>query len=88
MERYEPYYADDTQGVHFEVSVDGAYVQAHVSKHVMTARYRLPAGFRGWVDAYRAHKEEINACVLRTAKAYGRTIVILQLKDLERWSLK
>ena len=86
MERYEPYYADDTQGVHFEVGVDGTYVQAHVSKQVMTLRYGLPVGFREWVDAYRAHKEEINACVVRTAKSYGRTIVILQLKDLERWS--
>jgi hypothetical protein len=80
--RYPPYYADDTDGVHFEVESDGTYVQAHLGRTVMIVHYQLKPEFRDWVSVYHAHKEELDACVSRRVRKEGRDTVILLLNDL------
>lgn len=83
MKRYAPYYADDTDGVHFEVKFEGSYIQAHLSRSVMAVHYRLDPNFRDWVAVYLAHKDELDGCVVRRILRGGRDTIILRLSDLE-----
>lgn len=82
MKRYPPYYAEDTDGVHFEVQFEGTYVQGHLSRTMMAVHFRLDPNFRDWAAVYLAHKDEVDACVLRRILKDGRDTVILRLRDL------
>lgn len=82
MERYEPYYADDTDGVHFQVCVDGCYVQAHVGRTVLARRYGVVIDTPGCVAAYLAHKTELDEAVVRRVRLEGPETVVLQLAEL------
>lgn len=86
MKRYPPYYAEDTDGVHFEVEFDRSYVQAHLGRAVMIVHYRLDPDFRDWVACYLTHKDEVDACVLQRILKDGRDTVILRLSDLRHES--
>lgn len=81
MNRIEPYYADDTNGVIFEVCVDGVLVQAHVGLQLLSARYGAPALHEDWADVYLDHQHEIDQAVAICARAHGPETVILGTND-------
>lgn len=82
MEPFEPYFAEDTQGVHFGVWVDGRYVLAHVGRHVLAARFGVTAEGQSWVAVYLAHQSAIDSVVTAQVRANGPETVILSLQDL------
>ncbi|MBL8343845.1 MAG: DUF1488 family protein [Rubrivivax sp.] len=82
MQRYEPYYAEDTNGVHFEVCVDGLPVQAYVAGAVLAGAYGPMAPGSECVSAYLAHRTLIDAVVVRRVHAEGRDTILLRLVDL------
>lgn len=82
MPRYDPYYADDTRGVHFEVLVDGHYVQAYVAKAVLLATYGIATTGTECVNAYLAHRVAINKVVVSRVLAHGRETVLVQADEL------
>lgn len=81
MEPFEPYFADDTQGVHFWVWVDGQLILAHVGRHVLAGRFVMGAEDQGWVAVYLAHRPEIDSVVAAQVRANGPETVILRLQD-------
>jgi hypothetical protein len=82
MDQFEPYFADDTQGVHFGVSVDGQLVLAHIGRRILSGRFNAAADGHGWVAVYVAHRAEIDRVVTAIARANGPETVILRLQDL------
>jgi hypothetical protein len=82
MGQDDPYFAQDTDGVHFQVCVDGADVWAYVERDALARRYSAPMNTLDWVAVYRAHREEIDACVARRVRLAGAEIIILRLRDL------
>ena len=82
MHRDHPYYADDTNVVHFEVCVDGLPVQAYVAGAVLARAYGPMAPGSDCVAAYLANQAPIDAVVMRRVRAEGRDTVLLRLTDL------
>ncbi len=78
----EPYFASDTRGVHFQVCIDGVAVWAHIAQSVLAWRYGQPARAGDWVAVYKAHRDEIDACVARRVRQEGPDLVIVHLHDL------
>ncbi|MBK6600599.1 MAG: DUF1488 family protein [Betaproteobacteria bacterium] len=81
MDSFEPYFADDTQGVHFGVRVDGQLILAHVGRRVMAERFGVSADGHGWVAVYLAHRHEIDSVVTANVRANGPDTAILRLQD-------
>lgn len=84
MDRYDPYYAQDTDGVHFAVDVDGRFVQAYISRRVLALAYGATAPGQDSLDAYLAHCGAIDAAVRRRVRLRGPETVIVQPEELER----
>ena len=82
MNRLDPYYADDTHGVLFDVCVDGALIHAHVGCAVLSRCYGVPIRDTDWVAVYRAHQEEINEAVAAHVRTHGPETVILGVEEL------
>lgn len=83
MQRHRPYFAKDTDGVHFQVAVDGAPVWAHVGRDVLIRRYGTPSAAQpDWVALYLDHQKELDACVSRLAGRDAGDIVIVRFTDL------
>gem|GEM_PF-6169147 len=82
MQPNEPYYADDTHGVHFEVYVDGLPVQAYVAGTVLAGAYGPMSSGPDCVSAYLAHRALIDAIVVRRVRVEGRDTILLRPKDL------
>jgi methionine synthase II (cobalamin-independent) len=81
MATESPYFAEDTGGVHFKVWVDGFQHWAHIAEEVLAQKYGSSASDQGWVAVYRAHREEIDACVVQHVRRGVREIVIVRLGD-------
>lgn len=81
MDQFEPYFADDTQGVHFAVWVEGQLILAHVGRRVLSERFGVAAEGHGWVAVYIAHQHEIDSVVTSSVRANGPETVILRLQD-------
>ena len=73
MERYEPYYAQDTDGVHFQVNVDGVFVQAYVSRTILHIAYGSSEPRAQCLATYLEHREDIDLRIEPIAKAVGLT---------------
>lgn len=82
MHRKDPYYADDTSGVHFEVCVDGLPVQAYVAGAVLARAFGPTMPGSDWVAAYLANQAPIDAAVVRRVRVEGRDTILLRLIDL------
>lgn len=83
MPRYDPYYADDTCGVHFEVLVDGHYVQAYVAQSVLSATYGIGTTGAECVTAYLTHRIAINQVVVSRVRVSGPETVLVQAGELK-----
>ena len=78
---FEPYYADDTDGVQFQVCLHGAHVSAYVACKLLASCYG-PAD--DCLAMFHQHREEIDSAALRRVKVEGPETVILRAKDLSR----
>lgn len=88
MVRYEPYFADDTDGVHFQVCVDGTYVYAHAGRQVLARSFGIVAHDADWIAVYWKHRSVIDACVVRRVRRDGFETVILRLDELAASALE
>lgn len=80
MDSFEPYFADDTQGVR----VDGQLILAHVGRRVLAERFGVSAEGHAWVASYLAHQQLIDSVVTAQVRANGPETVVLRLQDLPR----
>ena len=78
----EPYYADDTQGVHFQVRVGEYIVQAHVSGRLLARTWGEPEQPGDWLSVWHAHRGVLEAAVVRRVHDRSRETVVLQARDL------
>ena len=83
MERVEPYYAEDTDGVHFQVLLGAPLVRAYAGRDLLLKRYGPPAPGNDWVTVYLRHRREIDRCAERIAGRQEQDTVILRLHDLQ-----
>lgn len=82
MDRYDPYFAAETDGVHFQVEVDGAFVQAYVSRANLSTAYGPCAPGAPCLAAYLAHRAEIDAVVERRVRAFGPETVLVRRGEI------
>ncbi len=82
MDRFEPYFADDTDGVHFQVCIDGQFVQAYVARAVLEQVFGISARGRDCVDVYLRHRAAIDAAVMRRVRVEGPETVLVRAVEI------
>ena len=80
---FDPYYAEDTDGIHFEVCVDGVFVQAHAGADLLTSRFAARDRTLDVMALFMRHRADLERAVKRRVRAEGPETVILHLSDLE-----
>jgi hypothetical protein len=83
VNRYDPYYAQDTEGIHFEVCVDGVFVQAHAGAALLAARFASGGAAPDLMTLFASHRAELECAVRRRVRAKGAETVILRQIDLD-----
>lgn len=83
MDHYDPYYAEDTDGVHFAVDVDGRLVQAYISRAVLAQTYGAGEPGQVCLAVYRAHCRVIDEVVRRRVRKQGPETVLVAADELE-----
>jgi hypothetical protein len=86
-DRYEPYFCEETDGVHFQVLVDDDYVQAYVSRALLERRYLQGGGpaagmAERCIEVVARHRAALDAAVERRARREGPDTVLLRFADL------
>ncbi len=84
MSHSVPYYALDTDGVHFEVDVDESIVQAYISRDVLSATVGRNMSAQDCVGAYLRYRERIDAAVIRRVRAEGPETVLVRESEIRR----
>lgn len=87
MDRYEPYYAEDTDGVHFQVLVGGTHVQAYVSRLLLTRCCGTCVAPAACVAVYLENRRSIDAAVERRVMRDGPETVVLKFLELPNMPL-
>ena len=82
MAHFTPYFAPDTDGVHFEVCVDGKWSPAHVGRPVLERRYGLAIAPADCLTVFHQYLVDIVGAAERRIKFRGPETVVLQLHDL------
>jgi hypothetical protein len=82
MDRYDPYYAQDTDGVHFQVNVDGVFVQAYVSRTILHIAYGSSEPRAQCLATYLEHREDIDSAVRRRVHAIGPETVLVRQHEI------
>lgn len=82
MERYDPYYAQDTDGVHFAVDVDGRLVQGYISRPVLAQTCGVDEPGLPCVAAYQTHRDAIDEAVRRRVRTRGPETVLVLAEEL------
>lgn len=83
VNRYDPYYAQDTEGIHFEVCVDGVFVQAHAGSALLMAQSAAGGAAPDLMTLFVSHRAELERAVRRRVRAKGPETVILRQIDLD-----
>ena len=81
---FTPYFAPDTDGVHFEVCVDGKWSLAYVGRQVLELRYGLTVAPVDCLTVFHEHRANLVEAAEQRIKFRGPETVILQLHDLSR----
>lgn len=82
MDRYDPYYAQDTDGVHFQVNVYGVFVQAYVSRTILHIAYGSSEPRAQCLATYLEHCEDIVRAVRRRVHAFGPETVLVRRHEI------
>lgn len=82
MDRYDPYFAAETDGVHFQVEVDGNLVQAYVSRTNLSLAYGPCEPGAQSLAAYLTHRAEIDAVVQRRVRVFGPETVLVRRAEI------
>lgn len=82
MKAYDPYYASDTDGVHFPVEVDGMLVQGYVSRRVLQFAYGVSLSSSHCLSAYLEHRVEIDSAVRRRVAIHGPESVLVRRSEI------
>lgn len=82
MDRYDPYYAQDTDGVHFQVNVYGVFVQAYVSRTILHIAYGSSEPRAQCLATYLKHREDVDAAVRRRVHAFGPETVLVRQHEI------
>ena len=81
---FTPYFAPDTDGVHFEVCVDGKWSLAHVGRQILERRYELTVAPSDCLAVFHQHRTDIVEAAEQRVKFRGPETVILRVHDLSR----
>lgn len=81
MDRYDPYFSQDTDGVHFQVCADGQFVQAYVGRAALSKVCGAVRPGPDCLSAYVRHRAEIEAAVVRRVRLEGPETVLVQAAD-------
>ena len=81
MERYRPYYAQDADGVHFQVNVD-VFVQAYVSQTVLHIAYGSSEPRAQCPATYLEHRGTSTARCGDVFHAFGPETVLVRQQRL------
>ena len=89
MTHYDPYYAEDTDGIHFEVCVAGVFVQAHAGAALLTECFAAADENPDVMAIFTRHRAELEQAVNRKVRAAGPETVVLRRIDLDasRWPM-
>jgi hypothetical protein len=71
-----------TRMIEFRIIRKGQLVQIEIPEAVMHQRFGVSAAAHGLLEAYEAHRELIDAAVIRLASASGPGVVVLRPMDL------
>lgn len=82
MERYEPYFAEDTDGVHLEVFAEGHFVQAYVSREILSRACGTLLSRGECVGVCLRFRDRIEGAVIRRVREQGRETVIVRFEEL------
>jgi hypothetical protein len=80
--RFEPYYAEDTDGVHFLVEVDEVDIWAHIGCGLLEDRYGCASRPEDCLRVFARHRAEIESAVARRVRQDGPEAVIVRSGDL------
>lgn len=78
-----PYYAVDTDGVHFEVEIEGIWIQAYVSRRVLCLAYGPSESNEDCLALYLGHRADIDAAVRRRVQICGLESVLVRDHELQ-----
>jgi hypothetical protein len=84
MSRFEPYYDDESDGVHFEVRLVGCYAEAYISRALLSQCSGENVEATACIARYLRNRPVIDAAVERRARGKAPDIVLLRLEDLAR----
>lgn len=82
MNRFDPYYAEDTDGVHFEVEVEGQWVLAYVGRKILHQAYGPIESKAQCLATYLEHRARIEAAARRRVLADGQETVLLRRQEI------
>lgn len=82
MNAYRPYYAADTDGVHFPVDCGGVLVQGYVSRSVLQLAYGVTLSSGRCLSTYLEHRAEIDAAVRRRVAVQGPESVLVRSSEI------
>ncbi len=82
MKAYEPYYASDTDGVHFPVECEGVLIQGYVSRSVLQLAYGVILSSSRCLSTYLEHQAEIDAAVRRRVAVQGPESVLVRRSEI------
>lgn len=82
MNRFDPYYAEDTDGVHFEVEVEGHWVLGYVGRKTLHQVYGPIESQAQCLATYLEHRAEIDAAARRRVLADGPESVLLRRDEI------
>lgn len=82
MKAYDPYFAADTDGVHFLVEVDGLLVQGYVSRRVLQFAYGVSHSSSRCLSTYLEHRAEIDAAVRSRVAVHGPECVLVRRSEI------
>lgn len=77
-----PYFSHDTDGVHFQVQVDGLWVRAHITRGDLVRVYGPCAGADECMLAFRLHEQFLRDAAIRRATAFGPETILLAYGEL------
>jgi hypothetical protein len=82
MDHFEPYFAVDTEGVHFAVLVDDKHeVWAYAGSELLVALGSTSSTERECLRQFHLRREQMVAAVVRRVRREGLEVVILRASD-------
>jgi len=77
-----PFVDSSASTIEFRIVREGRLVRVDVSRETVNQRFGVPDVPYGLLEAYEAHRDQIDAAVLRRAAEGGTGVVVVRPMDL------